>query len=181
MRNTILEILIENGMNKKVIYVDGTFVRGCLGGDKIGVTKAGKGSKIMAIVNKDSKPLAAIVTSANPHEITLLEQTLRDLPDIENPKIIVGDRAYDSDDHDAQCKKNHRIKLVAPHKKNRRKKPTQKPKELKKYYQKRWCVERFFAWTKHARRLLNRFEKRSYIFQGFLDLYAALVIIKDIF
>ena len=80
MRNTILEILIENGMNIQVAYVDATFVRGCLGGDKIGNTKCGKGSKIISIVNEDSKPLAAIVTSANPHEMRLFEQILGDLP-----------------------------------------------------------------------------------------------------
>lgn len=179
IRNTVLEILIENGMTISVTYVDATFVRGCLGGDKIGITKCGKGSKIMTIVNEDSKPLAALVTSAKPHELMLLEQALRDLPDTERPKMIVGDRAYDSDSHDA-CLQEQNIKLIAPHKKNRRKKPTQDQKEIETHYKKRWCVERFFAWTKYARRLLNRFEKYSFVFQGFLDLYAALVIIKDI-
>ena len=86
IRNTVLEILIENGMTISVTYVDATFVRGCLGGDKIGITKWGKGSKIMAIVNEDSKPLAAVVASENPHELKLLEQTLGDFPATKDQK-----------------------------------------------------------------------------------------------
>ena len=39
------------------IYIDVSFVRGCLGGDRIGRTKCGKASKLMTIVNEDSKPL----------------------------------------------------------------------------------------------------------------------------
>ena len=60
----LLEILVENGMNITITYIDATFVRGCLGDDKIGRTKCGKGSKIMTIVDEESRPLAAIVTSA---------------------------------------------------------------------------------------------------------------------
>lgn len=179
MRNTILEILVKNGMKIDIAYIDATFVRGCLGGDKIGRTKCGKGSKIMAIVNEDSKPLAAIVTSANPHELSLIEKTLGDFPDISMPQKMVGDRAYDSDSHDERVQKKG-IKLIAPHKKNRTKEVTQDLRELEEVYKERWRVERFFAWTKYARRLLNRFEKKSFIFQAFLDLFAALTLMKKL-
>jgi transposase len=178
IRNAILEILVENGMNISVAYIDATFVRGCLGGDKIGITKCGKGSKIMTIVNDESKPLAAIVTSARPHELRLIEETLGDLPDVPMPSKIVGDRAYDSDSHD-QMAQEKGIKLIAPHRKNRTKKATQNSKELQEVYKERWRVERFFAWTKYARRLLNRFEKRSFVFQAFLDLFSGLILMKD--
>lgn len=179
IRNTILEILVEGGMDIRVAYIDVTFIRGCLGGDKIGTTKWGKGSKIMVIVNHESKPLAAIVTSANPHELRLLDETLRDLPDILAPKILVGDRAYDSDSHDKKAYEKG-IQLVAPHKKNRKKQRTQDAKELEIFYKERWRVERFFAWTKYARRLLNRFEKKSFIFQNFLDLFSVLTFLKGL-
>ena len=146
IRNTLLEILVENGMNINVTYIDATFVRGCLGGDKIGRTKCGKGSKIMTIVNEDSKPLAAIVTSASPHELKLLDATLGDLPDISLPEMMVGDLAYDSDPHDEKLQKLG-TRLVAPHKKNRKRQTTQNEKELEEVYKERWRVERFFAWT----------------------------------
>lgn len=179
IRNTILEILVETGMKIEVTYIDATFVRGCLGGDRIGRTKCGKGSKIMTIVNEDSKPLAAIVTSASHHELKLIEETLGDLPDISMPQKIVGDRAYDSDPHDKMAQERG-IKLIAPHKKNRTKEVTQDSKELEEVYKERWRVERFFAWTKYARRLLNRFEKKSFVFQAFLDLFSALTLMKEL-
>jgi hypothetical protein len=47
-------------------------------GDSIGKTKGGKGSKVMAVVNKDSRPVAVKVTSATPFESTLVEDTLRE-------------------------------------------------------------------------------------------------------
>jgi len=179
IRNTILEILVEGGMKIDITYIDATFVRGCLGGDKIGRTKCGKGSKIMTIVNEDFKPLAAIVTSAQPHELRLIEETLRDLPDIIMPQKMVGDRAYDSDSHDKKAQQIG-VKLIAPHRKNRKKKVTQDFKELEEVYKERWRVERFFAWTKYARRLLNRFEKKSFVFQAFLDLFSALTLLKEL-
>lgn len=179
IRNACLEILIESSGDIDVAFIDATFVRGCLGGDKIGKTKCGKGSQIVAIVDSNSMPIAAIVASANPHEIKLIDEIIRDLPDIKNPKILVGDRAYDSDKHDDKLSKID-IKLIAPHRKNRTKAHTQNKEELNIFYKERWRVERLFAWMKSARRLLNRYDKISTVFGCFLDLFSILVIIKDL-
>lgn len=159
-------------------FIDGTFVRAMCGGDHVGRTKIGKGSKIMAIVNEKSQPLSAIATSAKPYEITLVEDTLADLPEANLTKILVGDRAYDSDPHDKKLAQKN-VELIAPHRKNRVSPQTQCPEQFKKYYGKRWTVERFFAWMKSARRLLNRFEKKLSVFQAFLDLFLTFTLIKD--
>lgn len=159
-------------------FIDGTFVRAMCGGDHVGRTKIGKGSKIMTIVNEKSQPLSAIATSANPHEITLVEDTLADLPEGNLPKILVGDGAYDSDPHDEKLAQKS-VELIAPHRKNRASSRTQCPLRFQKYYGKRWTVERFFAWMKPARRLLNRFEKKLSVFQAFLDLFVTFTLIKD--
>jgi hypothetical protein len=42
-----------------------------------GKTKRGKGSKVMAVGTKKSRPLALQVFSATPFESTLLEETIR--------------------------------------------------------------------------------------------------------
>ncbi len=59
--------------------------------------KRGKGSKIMVIVTKESRPLALKVASATPFETALVEQTIKER--FAKAKIIrlVGDKAYDSD------------------------------------------------------------------------------------
>jgi len=78
-------------------FIDATFVRALCGGDEIGITKLGKGNKIMALVDDQSRPIAAIAFSAQPHEITLLDETLQDCPIASKVERIIGDKAYDSD------------------------------------------------------------------------------------
>ena len=54
-----------------------------------------------------------------------------------------GDRAYDSDPLDEELR-NDGIQMIAPHRSNRSKPPTQDRRRLSRR-QKRWLVERFFA------------------------------------
>lgn len=113
----------------------------------IGKTKRGKGSKIMAIADSSGLPIAISVTSASPHEITLVENTLNSLFIDETPKLLIGDKAYDSDKLDKQLKESHDVELVAPHKANRKKASTQDGRILRRY-SRRWKVERLFAWCR---------------------------------
>jgi hypothetical protein len=50
------------------------------GGARVGKTKRGKGSKIMAFSDGSSVPLALHAESASPHEVTLVEATLWQAP-----------------------------------------------------------------------------------------------------
>lgn len=55
-----------------IAHVDATFVRSRGGGgDLVGLTRHGKGSKIQVMVGPDSLPLAFQLTSANPNESTI--------------------------------------------------------------------------------------------------------------
>jgi hypothetical protein len=56
---------------------------------------------------------------------------------------LVGDRAYDSDPLD-QALRQDGIEMIAPHRSNRSKPPTQDRRRLSRYMR-RWLVERFFA------------------------------------
>ncbi len=171
----IKDILLENEQEVSTAFVDGTFVRAMCGGDQIGLTKMGKGSKIMAIVDQNSRPLATIVASARHHEIILLQKTIENLPASLRINKIVGDKAYDSDPHDALLAAQG-IELVAPHRKNRKRGKVQDGQALKK----RWVVERFLAWMKSAKRLRSRAERKSSLFRAFLDLFSILVMLKEI-
>jgi transposase len=97
-------------------YLDGTFVSGKRGGEAIGKTKRGKGSKIMAICDKNGRPAGITVTSASPHEVTLVHATIDNMFVDENPEHLVGDGAYDSDPLDQELQEEG-IEMVAPHKK----------------------------------------------------------------
>ena len=51
----------------------------------------------MAMADGSGLPLAANTTSASPHEVTLVGQTLDSKFVAEMPQRFIGDRAYDSD------------------------------------------------------------------------------------
>jgi hypothetical protein len=52
---------------------------------------------------------------------------------------MIGDRAYDSDPLDQRLRQKHGIRLIAPHKYNRRRKSTQDGRELRRYCR-RWKI-----------------------------------------
>jgi Putative transposase of IS4/5 family (DUF4096) len=52
-------------------FIDGSFAPAKQGGACVGKTKRGKGSKIMAIADRQGLPVAVHVESATPHEVTL--------------------------------------------------------------------------------------------------------------
>jgi hypothetical protein len=75
------------------------------GGLYVGKTKRGKGTKIMAMVDRSGLPLAIDLESASPHESTLLENLLRQSflrRVVDRPRFLIGDKAYDSDPLDAR-------------------------------------------------------------------------------
>src|ERR1700730_13792475 len=45
------------------------------GGLKVGKTKRGKGTKIMAVADRDGLPVSVCVDGASPHEVTLATST----------------------------------------------------------------------------------------------------------
>jgi transposase len=60
------------------------------------------------------------------------------------PENLIGDRAYDSDPPDEQLR-SQGVEFIAPHKSNRVKRKTQYGRRLRRY-ERRWIIERFFAW-----------------------------------
>jgi hypothetical protein len=84
------------------------------GRPKIGKTKRGKGSKIMAVADRHGLPVAICVESATPHEVKLATNTLVQMVIPDAPQNRVGDNAYDSDKLDSELRR-YRIELIAPY------------------------------------------------------------------
>jgi hypothetical protein len=57
-------------------FIDATFAPAKKGGHKVGKTKRGKGTKIMAIADRNGLPVSVCTESATPHEVTLAVSTL---------------------------------------------------------------------------------------------------------
>lgn len=180
LRDVMVELanaLRDQGtLDEREAFIDATFASAKGGGDQIGPTKRGKGVKILAIVDKHGLPLSISTHAANHHEVTLVQLSF-DFYMIEaKPEHLIGDRAYDSDPLDEVLGKAG-VNLVAPHKSNRRKRKTQDGRTLRRY-QRRWIVERFFAWLQWQRRLLVRWEYYSTNFLGFVQLAAIVILLK---
>jgi len=183
--NTIRDIMIDlanalrdqGALDESECFIDATFASAKGGGDDVGLTKRGKGVKIMAIVDRHGLPLSVSTHAANHHEVTLVQLSL-DFYMIEaKPDNLIGDKAYDSDKLDEELR-DQGIEMIAPHKQNRVKVDTQDGRRLRRY-QRRWLVERFFAWIQWQRRLLVRWEYYAANFLGFVQLATISILLKQ--
>jgi len=148
-------------------------------GDGVGKTKKGKGTKIMGLTDAFGLPIAIDATSANPHEVTLVEDTL-DACFLEKvPEKIIGDRAYDSDKLDKRLAEERDVEMVAPHKNNRVKPATQDGRVLRRY-RKRWKVERLFAWLQNFRRIVVRYEYHLKNFLAMVQLGCIVILLRRV-
>jgi transposase len=161
-------------------FIDATFSKARGGGDGVGVTKAGKGVKIMVLVDARGIPVAVSTCSATPHESKLVQGLFDFMLTLDAPERIVGDKAYDSDKLDEELD-DECIELIAPHRRSRKKKnATQDGRKLRRY-SRRWTVERTISWFQNYRRLCIRYEKSSILFQGFLHLSCSLILLKQVY
>lgn len=106
----------RGGINLSECFIDGTFAP-AKKGSNVGKTKCGKGTKIMAVADGTSLPVAVSIASASPHEVTLAKPTIESRFTETNPERLIGDRAYDSDPLDRGLE-GVGIELIAPHRSN---------------------------------------------------------------
>ena len=149
------------------------------GGGKVGKTKRGKGTKLMAVADGAGLPLAVYTENASPHEVTLVRKTLTERFVDDAPQRLIGDKAYDSDPLDKELREQG-VELIAPHKSNRKKPRTQDGRALRRY-KRRWKVERLFAWLQNFRRLLVRYEYHDENYLGFVHLGCMLILLRAYF
>ena len=159
-------------------YVDASFARAKGGGAGVGNTKAGKGVKIMAIVDRCGLPLSLSTHPANPHESTLVQLSLDLAFGEDEPANLIGDKAYDSDPLDAALRERG-VEMIAPHRRNRRRPRTQDGRRLRRA-KRRWIVERFFGWMQWKRRLLVRWEYHPENFLAFVQLSAICIFFRNL-
>ena len=179
-------------MNKKdkikweECFIDGTFVQAKGGGEKVGKTKRGKGTKLVIIAERKGTPLSVHIDSASVSEMKLVEPTLeqvsvgnggRGFPR-QNPDCLIGDKGYDS----RKIRKyllRKGIEPIIPMRKNN-KKALQQDKRVLRRYKKRWVIERTNVWLQNFRRLVVRYENLIEIFSGFVYCACALITLRRI-
>ncbi|WP_144994322.1 transposase [Polystyrenella longa] len=95
------------------------------------------------------------------------------------PERLLYDKIADSDPLRHRLFRWRGIELVTPHKKNRKKKPTQDGRSFRRY-RKRWRVERTISWLKNFRRLVVRYDYYAHLYHSFVQLACLIFILKRI-
>jgi len=126
-------------------------------------------------------------TSASPAEVRLAEETLATIRVGrqhrgghlgQKPARVIADKGDDSDAlHDRLAQRG--IELIAPHRKNLRKPPTQDGRALRRY-QRRWTVERTFAWFGNFPRLVVRSHRSLTVYRGFFHIACFMIVLRRI-
>jgi transposase len=134
----------------------------------------------MILVDARGLPVAVTTGSATPQESKLVQECIAFMLTSDTPERIIGDKAYDSDALDAEIE-DAGIEMIAPHRRNRKpENATQDGRALQRY-KRRWTVERTIAWFRNFRRLCIRYEKSTMLFQGFLHLGCAIILLKQVY
>jgi transposase len=131
----------------------------------------------MAIADAAGFPVAAHIESASPHEVKLVEATIDSSFTEYAPDRLIGDKAYDSDGLDQKLSVDRGIDMIAPHRKRRKRLPTQDGRKLRRY-RRRWKVERMFAWLQNFRRLVVRYEYHAENFLALLQLGCSIILLR---
>lgn len=131
----------------------------------------------MVVADGQGIPLACSTASASPAEVKLVEGVLIQVPRPEDRCIpLIADRAYDSDPLRERLKQSQ-WDLICPHRKGRKRAPTQDGRKLRRY-RRRWTIERTFAWLGNFRRLLVRHEFYVTMHYAFMQLACAMICIR---
>lgn len=145
----------------------------------MGLTRRGKGTKLMVVTDGAGIPLGTLVASAQKAEVHLAKATLRRIRVPRawgrartRPHSLVADKGYDSQAFRLELR-GRGIRPCIPRRRGHRPRPGPKP-NLAGYCQ-RWIVERTFAWLGNFRRLVTRWERLAHVYLAFV-LVACLVI-----
>ena len=130
----------------------------------------------MAITDAAGLPVAAHVESASPHEVKLVKATIDSSFTRYAPDKLVGGKAYDSDKLDDQLINERGVEMIAPHRRGRKKSPTQDGRKLRRY-RRQWKVERLFAWLQNFRRIVVRYEYHADNYLGMVQLGCIIILL----
>ena len=83
----------EGAIDERESSIDTRFAAAKDGGEAVGLTKRGKGVKILAIVDRHGEPLSLSTHGANQHEVTLVQLSFDFSMLQAKPQSLIGDRA----------------------------------------------------------------------------------------
>jgi hypothetical protein len=168
-------------------FLDGSFVPANKGGEKVGLTKKGKGTKWMLVIEGNGLPLGFHLDSARLAEVRLAERTLdtvlvarrRGRPR-QRPDKLVADRGYDSSGF-RHALRRRGIRMRIPPKRRPARWRAKRGRPVvahKDDYRLRYKVERSFAWLGNFRRLLIRWERHFVVYRSWFTVAVLLLCLR---
>jgi transposase len=189
-RAALAELDWRGQLDWSLAFLDGSFAPAKRGGTKVGVTKKGKGTKWMLVVDGHGLPLGFHLDGANTAEITLAEQTLNAIGVSRprghrkrRPEKLVADRGYDSGAF-RRVLRRRGIRMCIPPRRRptawraKRGRPVVARNED---YRLRYTVERSFAWLGAYRRLLIRSEHLATVYEAFFCVAVLRICLKRLY
>jgi transposase len=185
---TALAALDRQGqLDWSMAFLDGSFAPAKKGGDRVGLTKKGKGTKWMLVIEGNGLPIGFHLDSARLAEVRLAECTLdtisvarrRGRPR-QRPEKQVADRGYDSSAFRAALRRRG-IRMCIPPKRRPAKWKAKRGRPVvarKEDYRRRFTVERSFAWLGNFRRLLIRWERTCAVYHAFFNVAVLLICLR---
>jgi transposase len=153
-RAALMALDQQDRLDWSMSFLDGSFAPAKNGGEKVGVTKKGKGTKWMLVVDGNGLPVGFHLDSANVAEVKLAEQTL---------------------DTSRVSRARGRPKRRPASWRAKRGRPVIARKED---YRLRYTVERSFAWLGAYRRLLIRWERLFVVYRSFFTVALLRVCLR---
>jgi transposase len=144
-------------------------------GPAVGPTKRGKGTKLLVVADGTGLPVAQYVSSARPAEVTLAQAPLEQLKP-GTLRRLIADRAYDSEKLRESLARRD-IELICPHRRGRKRPPTQDGRKLRRYGR-RWKIERVFAWLQNFRRIATRYEWYPEMYRAFVHVGIIMLLVN---
>jgi transposase len=141
----------------------------------------------MVVVDGAGLSLGDHLHSASPSEVRLAEATLstirvgrRHRPGRprQKPTRVIADRGYGSDPLRKQLARRG-IELIASHRKNRRRPPTQDGRALRRS-RRRWTVQRAFAWRGDFRRLVVHYDRSLPVYRAFFHIACFMIVLRRV-
>jgi|CXWL01.1.fsa_nt_gi transposase len=165
----------------QTVFIDSTVARAhacaagaahdCAGGEALGRSRGGFGTKVHAVTDALGNPLDFILTGGQESDIGQAEALLELTP--EGAEALGADKGYDSDKFVAAIQARG-MEAVIPPRGNR-----SEPRECNWWvYKERHLIECFFGKIKHYRRIFSRFEKLARNYMGFLRFASALIWLR---
>jgi transposase len=130
----------------------------------------------MAMADRAGLPVAVHVEAASPHEVTLVAPTRAACFVEGRPERLIGDTADDRDPRDDALAAQG-IALIAPRRAHRKAPQTPDGRPLRRY-NRRWKVERLFAWRQNFRRGLVRHDYHVENYLGFVSLGCLILLVR---